>query len=278
MQRQRPSSAEENKVNMRRWIALTLAAILMLGQAGCAGRADFSEQEETVQMEKELTARQISILEELGLPTDYEQLNITQQSAIHAIEMLLSKLEEKYGEEFAYLGYVAGGVEREHLIAYPVSGSRTDRVTLYRWAENGTVRYEDNYHTVKAMPFFREAAASLAAEYVRPADTKLYCKIYDAKGTITAENAAENVSATVYLFLNSDGVSEASCLALGEAYGQWLQANCNGMSSSVLLMRTDPDSYWAVTEENYDSMLWKDIFSIRKEYIVDTSGELRTLE
>lgn len=263
----------------RKFLALLLVAVFAAAVAGCGNQPGHNGQEETVQMEKVLTERQISILKEMGLPVKYGELDLSQQSAIDAIEALLVHLEKTHQEEFDYLGYVApGGVEREHLIACVRGGSRNNPVTLYRWTENGTVHYEDNYHTVKAKPFFEEAVAEFVAGHVQPAHTKIFCKVYDARGEITKQNAAANVSATVYLFVNGDQVSMEDCEALGEACRQWLLDNCNGLSSSVLLMRTVTDEILLTTEENYTSRLWSDIYSLRKEYIVNTSGEVRVLE
>ena len=81
----------------------------------------------------ELTQRQRELLEEMGLPADYDKLTDTQKNAVTSIEAMLSYLESKYQEEFCYLSYAeAGTLEKEHLEAYPASGTPSDVVTVYR--------------------------------------------------------------------------------------------------------------------------------------------------
>lgn len=264
----------------RKYIALLMLMVFFATiSTGCATSMDFSGQEETMHMDKELTQRQISILEEMGLPTDYEKLNIGQQSAIHAIEDLLTHLENTYKEEFGYLGYVAdGGVDREHLIAYPLSGNKTDKVTLYRWIEDGKFLFQDNYTAVKARPLYKNAIDTFLKEYVEPAHMHTFCKVYNTKGDVTEENAPRNASATVYLFVDGDYVSEECCQELGDACKQWLLGNYDGLSCGILLMRTNTGEFYGITKENFEKKIWKDIFSFRTEYIINTDGKLRVLE
>ena len=57
----------------------------------------------------ELTQRQRELLEEMGLPADYDKLTDTQKNAVTSIEAMLSYLESKYQEEFCYLSYAEAG-------------------------------------------------------------------------------------------------------------------------------------------------------------------------
>ena len=83
--------------------------------SGCAlfhNKGDDSETKFEYQMVKEMISqpvelndRQKEILESEGLSTNYNSLNDEQKESIIKIEMLLTYLEDKYGEEFKYVKY-----------------------------------------------------------------------------------------------------------------------------------------------------------------------------
>lgn len=82
------------------------------------------EEEHSIQSEQDesgiLNKRQMKILMQEGLPTDYNKLTDTQKKSIERIEELLQYLDNKYDCAFSYLGYSSGGVlEEEWLEAYP---------------------------------------------------------------------------------------------------------------------------------------------------------------
>ena len=84
-----------------------------------------------------LNERQRELLTEEALPTDFEALPDPQQEALVAIEKMLCFLEEKYGREFSYCGYLAGGVlENEQLIACEKGGDRDYDTFTVTAAEN----------------------------------------------------------------------------------------------------------------------------------------------
>jgi len=90
-----------------------------------------------------LNERQIKILRDCDLPTDYDELNYTQKKAIVAMEEMLQYADEKYNDTFCYEGYVAKGpLEEEHMYAYPKGKSHL--VFTITRTEDG---FEDNYMT-----------------------------------------------------------------------------------------------------------------------------------
>lgn len=78
--------------------------------------------ENIIQENSEMTAlnsRQIEICENLELPTEFNELTITQQECIVRIDELLTYLDNKYNTTFHYVGYSQAGVlENEWLKAY----------------------------------------------------------------------------------------------------------------------------------------------------------------
>ncbi|MBP0989463.1 MAG: hypothetical protein J6S92_14475, partial [Oscillospiraceae bacterium] len=63
----------------------------------------------------------------MGLPTDYDQLSATQQNTIERAWVMISYLNEKYGEEFVYVKYIPKEqFQSETLVAYPRSTGSGD--------------------------------------------------------------------------------------------------------------------------------------------------------
>ena len=54
---------------------------------------------------KELTERQKDILKSQNLPQQWDELDMSVQESIEAIEEMLQYLEHKYGKTFVYAGY-----------------------------------------------------------------------------------------------------------------------------------------------------------------------------
>lgn len=70
---------------------------------------------------------QVNLLETMGLPTDYDQLSATQQNTIERAWVMISYLNEKYGEEFVYVKYIPKEqFQSETLVAYPRSTGSGD--------------------------------------------------------------------------------------------------------------------------------------------------------
>ena len=74
---------------------------------------------------------QKNLLEAEGLPTDIDQLTSSQQISIQHIYEMITYLNEKYGEEFVYKGYIEPGVmQSEELYAYSLSDKKKRTVTV----------------------------------------------------------------------------------------------------------------------------------------------------
>ncbi len=126
---------------LRKGVIIFLLFASILSDVGCRVERDSVEEPD------HLTQRQEELLEEMGLPTEYDSLTDSQKNAITSIEDCLTYLEDKYHEEFRYLSYAkAGPLEEEHLEAYPASETPSDVVTVYRTYEDGEYHYEDDYN------------------------------------------------------------------------------------------------------------------------------------
>ena len=146
-----------------------------------------------------LNARQVAILKEEEMPTEWDELNSYQQDCIKSIEDMLEYLEKKYDKEFCYGGYRAADWmdnEQEELLAYAKGDDReTDCFAVWPTKKG----YEDDYPTVYLWPEYVEKYSKQIKEIV--GDAKFVCF------PIIGENdgkEAIHASVTIVLSYSSD--------------------------------------------------------------------------
>ena len=172
---------------MKKWKKLIIIGIVIIigtGVCGCSMKRNDSNGKKLSEMgnkvaELVLNERQKEILEEVGLPTDVEELTYMQKRAIITIDEMLTAMEEKYDRSFSYAGYVAPGLlEYEHLIAYPSDGARSfDSFEVRKVeGENGT-EYEDDYMNVAIRDDFSEYMTKIASEAFHTEAVKVFSNV-----------------------------------------------------------------------------------------------------
>ncbi len=151
--------------SMKKQIALLTSAVLAVSMVTSCGKNNSSSQTgHKWENSETLNEWQIDLLESQGLPTNIEQLSPTQKRSIQHIYEMITYLNDKYGEEFVYAGYVEPGLmDEETLYAYPKQygaegGKNTVEVTL---DENGD--FTDTYSNMDVSSY----AEKLIGDYVR---------------------------------------------------------------------------------------------------------------
>lgn len=190
-----------------------------------------------------LTDRQKQILEQMELPTDYEQLNYTQQHAIKRIEIMLSYLEEKYEMEFAYAGYVpAGAMESEHLTAYPTAdgtGDGKNFVTVKPYGETFKDNYSDKeireYYESLVSDFIRNHFQSEKAVFI---DYRFSTSLNDIS-EVTDEKFHYHASTETLIFVSDTICDEAQIKTFAEALKLWFEEHEIVSNSRVTLDHGD---------------------------------------
>ena len=156
-----------------------MVLIIGIGVCGCGMKKNNSNESKNITLKSKpelvLNERQKEILEEVGLPTEAEKLDSSQQEAIIAIDEMLTAVEKKYNRSFSYSGYVGQGLlESEHLMAYPSDGNpRTDSFEV-RKTDNG---YEDDYMNVALRKGFNEYITKMVVEAFQTEQLKVYSKV-----------------------------------------------------------------------------------------------------
>lgn len=251
----------------RRKLALT-AAVMMAILAGCAapatrasGESGTAENEDkTTQTEVSvvLTERQKEILEQSGLPTEYEELTLRQKSAIVKIEQMLVYLEEKYGKEFVYAGYVPGELmDEEHLQAYPADDPAGEIVTVWRDKEGeGEAAFRDDYPCILATPWYQAAAEAYFAKTFAPETFLIYAEVTEAEEDVTEETVLSKASAKLYVLLDEQTCTKQQLDEFAAGYGAWMRDQSDSsQSSSTAMYLASRDLMDETNGDNYENVI-----------------------
>lgn len=267
------------KTFWKRTFAVFLASVCLWSAAGCTGAGTGMDREDE-KVSTELTQRQRGLLEEMGLPADYDKLTDTQKNAVTSIEAMLSYLESKYQEEFCYLSYAeAGTLEKEHLEAYPASGTPSDVVTVYRTYEDGEYHYEDDYGNIGVRPLYESRVREFAVQSFPESGIKVFSDIRNlGQGTdgqsVTEENVLQTASAVTYIFISESVCTEAQLRDFTEECAQWMESQCQGVAAQICLRLTDAAQWELIDATGYEDKLRADIFTAEAECAISASGKV----
>lgn len=248
---------------MRRFLIVLTVIAMMLGACGCS--MQHVEETKDTHPAVVLTERQIRILEQEGLPTDYEQLDSRQQRAICAIEEMMAAVEEKYGVAFGYISYSdGGGREAEMLTLYPQNGDRdTDVFTVTREEEDGAYVCRDGYAALMAKPAFAAFVQS-HAQQLGENSVKVYSVVFhveEGMGAVTEENVAHHVDGDSWIFVDGGSVAREAFEAYAAAFRDWRGENGITGAAQLILLKEDTLQY--LTEFNYSDYLSAEYYEDR---------------
>ncbi len=199
----------------------------------------------------ELNERQMSICEDLGLPTSYDKLSEKQKRTINRIEELLSYLDSKYNDTFYYVGYYEGHLEKERLEAFSSGFSQYENVTL-TVQEDGTFRDDYPFQFVKRI-VRQDIVTYLSAE------TGYEYKAYVVNGNTSLTDCSNieltllsgNTWASFTIFVSGDkSVQEGH--VIGEAISKWYQKT--GIYGSTNVIAVGAEAFDTINYENYQSV------------------------
>lgn len=242
------------------YYVILLAALMCL--AGCMAQSgtqlsssntDSQSVTEETRDATVLTERQKQILEEVGLPTDYDALTMKQKSSIQAIEEMLRYLETKYDDSFSYEGYVASSnLEKEHLIVRPESYPHLGSVTVYRTYESGAFVYLDDYSSLLAKPMYENAVDHWLSQSLDQEQYIVFSDISFANQTVDEEHILSQASAATYVMIAQDACSEERLEAITNDYAAWLKEASAGQQSNVtILYLVSNEEFAGLNETNY---------------------------
>lgn len=227
-----------------------------------------------------LNDRQKEILESLGLPTEYEELSLSEKNAIAQIDRMLTYLEDKYGERFVYTGFFDGrtGLEKPHLTAYPESGDTGETVTVYSSYKDGTYVYTDDYVNVLAGRMYQSAMEVYAGEYFP--EGIIVTEVKETRnGTVPKDGRilldARGVTTMIY---DQARVSKEQAKAFLERYADDMrEGNAFGPSAlEVVLMDSETLQNFSVYD--FENSFLKSDYSYCGSLKIDGDGEITVRE
>jgi hypothetical protein len=222
-----------------------------------------------------LTDRQKQILEQMELPSDYEQLNYTQQHAIKRIEIMLCYLEEKYGIEFSYAGYVpAGAMESEHLTAYPTAegiGDGANFVTVEPYGET----FKDNYSDKEIHEYYESIVTNFVSEYFNSGQVKVVVYRFSASmkssDEITNASFRYKISTTTLVFVSDTICDEKQMCEFAEEMKLWFEEHEIVSNSRVSLVHTDDVT--GITANNFEDCYSNQMLNVNGDFRIIIYGD-----
>ncbi len=162
----------------KRAVALILTLVCLIS----CGKADNSSSGHKWQNSDTLNEWQMDLLEAQGLPTDIEQLTPSQKRSIQHIYEMITYLNDKYGEEFVYAGYIQPGLmDEETLLAYPKKygadgGRNTVEVTV---GDNGD--FTDNYSSIEVRDYCEKLYNDFIRDYFKSDEAVILINNFSSK-------------------------------------------------------------------------------------------------
>ena len=217
-----------------------------------------------------LTQRQKDILREVDLPTDYQELSLSQQNAINSIEDMLSYAENKYKIPFSYARYSQFDVlEGEHMRAYPTSGDKeTDSFTITK-IEKG---YTDDYLQIAIREPYIQMLSKNIRNIIPKTEFRVYADITNTsleKIPVNNEDYNGNVSCSMCVFIDDITLQDKNIDEFEEEFYNFLYKNQLYCMAQVIVLKEDGIKY--ITKYNYTEYLkndenkTRDIMYVNKE-------------
>ncbi len=228
--------------------------VLMVGLCGC--RNNNFEASSNSEPEVTLSQRQIDILTEQGLPTEYAELSVLQQDAIIEIENMLCYAEEKYNTSFSYVGYSPQtSLEQEHMRAYPTSGNKeTDSFTITK-TDTG---YEDDYINVAANAMFVSYVYDGVKTLLPDTEIKVFAEITNTSLTETEVPTVDTdfsgkVESSLWVFIDGATFSEQDLNIFKTDFNEYLTDHQLYGMARLILLNDNEIAY--LTKYNYTDFL-----------------------
>lgn len=263
---------------LKRIYILLLSAVLIIGGSGCELNNSEIVKEEQAAHDEWLRWRK-EFLAEQELPTEYSQLSDSQKTSVKAIYEMIMYLQDKYGIEFEYTGYVIPQIlEDEYLTAIPKGGNeKTDTVTVTR-QDDGTLT--DDYPNIAVRPYYEQMITDYIEDYFGSDKIRVFSEIFNTKiedfSNITNESMEHNVSAFNIIFIEKEICSTHEFNEFADNYCKWLKEN--GLSSENRVMLLYNISINKIDELNPSDYFGKTYVEMELNCYVNKNGVIQISE
>lgn len=255
----------------KRMLLILMSTMLLIGGSGCG--MNNAKNETAQKKEPALNEWQKEFLAEQGLPTEYAELNLTQQLSVDAIYEMIMYLEDKYGVEFEYTGYVRPQIlEDEYMTAIPKGGNeKTDTVTVTR-QDDGTLT--DDYPNVAVRPYYEQMITDYIKDYFGSNKVRVFSRIFNTTiedlSNISEESIRGNVIGNSTVFISNDICNENEIEEFASIFTKWMQKN-NFVSDTQFMLLYNPDIE-ELNSNKYSDYYSKNNIKIRLTCSVESDG------
>ena len=228
---------------MKKLISLITTAILAASMAtSCGKNNDSSQTGHNWQHSETLNEWQKNLLEAEGLPTDIEKLTPTQKRSIQHIYEMITYLNEKYGEEFVYKGYIEpGAMQSEELYAYSLSDKKKRTVTV-KIDSDGNLT--DDYQSKSVADYCEELIDDWIHSYLGTDDYRYFATTnacYIEMSEIENGNFQWEYGATNMIYLKMDEYNFDELEKFAVNYAKFLYEHQISGTHRINVMRDWPD-------------------------------------
>ena len=161
-----------------------------------------------------------------GLSTDIDELTANQKISVQHIYEMITYMNEKYGEEFGYAGYIEPGLmQNETLYVYPLKNSSGVMSTIYvKIDENGD--FYDNYAAgeTEIVNNTETEMNKFIAEYFKDKETVSYItEVYPIEHpeNIHGDDYAWELLVDSTFFISENDCTRAELEEFGRVMAQW---------------------------------------------------------
>lgn len=252
-----------------------LSVVLLFAISFCIFTGCQKSTEPPVCTQPVLNERQKDILVSKNLPTDYDQLSVSQQNAILAIEALLQYAEQKYPDEtFTFTGEYTPNPEWKPLGGTLTAECSLGIVSISRSYGDHGWEYSDNYSGADAVSEYEQ----LVGEHLET----LLPEVPFVLVAMDVDNPEEGdgsllsrTNATMAVFLYTT-MSKEELKPLVEKYGNWMAEQSDGHATFTgFYIAQDKSTISAISPESVDLLLQqKELWRDRIECSVSTSGNV----
>ena len=230
-----------------------------------------------------LTERQKQILRDADLPEEYESLPDSQKNAIEKIEDALSYLEEKYGVEFKYGGYVSGGLypsfDGEYVLAQLKDAPLYDEtyIKVNISYEDKEFHYSDDYQEICAVPEY-EAALDEALRAMAGEESDFFIKADIIQLTDSDDYIISRAygGATVFVLNRYSSKDEAEDLV--NQYAEWIASlDCQYPTGATFFFQDEVD-FVDTDEFNYSDQIHAHKYRYEYDVSMNSDGDIRVTD
>ena len=263
---------------LKRIYIILLSAVLIIGGSGCELNNSEIVKEEQAAHDEWLRWRK-EFLAEQELPTEYSQLSDSQKTSVKAIYEMIMYLQDKYGIEFEYTGYVRPQIlEDEYLTAIPKGGNeKTDTVTVTR-QDDGTLT--DDYPNIAVRPYYEQMITDYIEDYFGSDKIKVFSKVTETTiedlDNISAEKMKGNVSSSNKIFIDGSVCKEKEVNIFTSELSMRLNDN-QLLGTNWIYLLNDKVSLSNITQANYKDYFDKNYVSVSTGCSVQSDNRIQIL-